>query len=173
MARLDSFEGKGTHMRQITTIGALAALALTMAGTQATAQTKRQPQVLDATYRGTMVCAKLPFTEFAMREAVAATLSGGSGTYTHVVRLRESPEPNEEKGTAKMDGARIVLDGNWKGDAGQYQASYSGSFVRRSAKLTGTQTWTVGGRIVTRSCTGVIKRPLKAFLPRNKKPASQ
>jgi hypothetical protein len=159
--------------RKITTIGALAAAALSMAGTHATAETKRQAQVLDATYRGTMVCAKLPFTEFAMREAVAVTLTGGAGTYTHVVRLRESPEPAEEKGAAKMDGARIVLDGSWKGDAGQYQANYSGSFVRRSAKLIGTQTWTVGGRIVTRSCSGVIKRPLKAFLPRNKKPASQ
>jgi hypothetical protein len=160
-------------MRKITTIGALAAAALSIAGTHAAAETRRQAQVLDATYRGTMICAKLPFTEFAMREAIAVTLTGGGGTYTHVVRLRESPEPGEEKGVAKMDGARIVLEGNWKGEAGQYQANYSGSFVRRSAKLIGAQTWTVNNRIVTRSCSGVIKRPLKAFLPRNKKPASQ
>ncbi len=158
-------------MRKIATIGALAAAALSMTGQDAAAQTQRQIKVLDATYRGTMVCAKLPFTDFAMREAIAATLTGGAGTYTHVVRLKENPEPAEEKGSAKMDGARISLEGNWKGDAGQYQASYSGSFVRRSAKLMGTQTWTVNNRIVTRSCTGVIKRPLKAFLPRNTKPA--
>ena len=155
-----------------TLIGMLAAAAVAMTSGNAAAQERKQTQVLDAVYRGTLVCAKLPFTEFAMREAIALTLSGGNATYTHVVRLRESPEPGEEKGTAKVDGARITLDGSWKGDVGQYNAHYSGSFVRRSAKLVGTQTWTYQGRIVTRSCSGVIKRPLRAFLPRGKKPAN-
>ncbi len=155
-----------------TFIGVLAAAAVAMTIGNAAAQERKQTQVLDAVYRGTLVCAKLPFTEFGMREAIAVTISGGNASYTHVVRLRESPEPGEEKGTAKVDGARITLEGNWKGDAGQYNANYSGSFVRRSAKLVGTQTWTHQGRIVTRSCSGVIKRPLKAFLPRGKKPAN-
>ena len=160
-------------MLKITMFGAAAAAMLAIASQPASAQSHRETKVLDATYRGTLVCAKLPFTEFAMREAIAVTLDGGSGTYTHVVRLKENPESAEEKGAAKMDGAKITLDGSWKGDAGQYQATYSGAFVRRSAKLIGTQTWTVNGRIVTRSCAGVVKRPLKAFLPRNRKPASQ
>ena len=158
-------------MFKTTMLGAVAVIALSIQ--PASAQSHRETKVLDATYRGTLVCAKLPFTEFAMREAIAVTLDGGAGTYTHVVRLKENPESAEEKGSAKMDGARIALEGSWKGDAGQYQASYSGMFVRRSAKLIGTQTWTVNGRIVTRACNGVIKRPLKVFLPRNKKPASQ
>jgi hypothetical protein len=158
-------------MRIIVRIGLLAAVAAAMTSTPSAAQTQRETKVLDATYRGTLVCSKLPFTEFAMREAIAVTLTGGGGSYTHVVRLREQPDPNEEKGTVKIDGPRISLEGSWKGDAGQYQANYSGSFVRRSAKLMGTQTWTVNNRIVTRSCSGVIKRPLKAFLPRAKKPA--
>jgi hypothetical protein len=148
-------------------IGALAVAAVATTGTNAAAQ--RQVQVLDAVYRGTLVCAKLPFTEFAMREAIAVTVAGGKSTYTHVVRLREHPEPGEEKGTAKVDGARISLQGGWKSDGGQYVANYEGSFVRRSAKLIGTQTWTHNGKIVTRKCSGVIKRPLKAFLPRGKK----
>ena len=152
-----------------TLIGALAATAVAMTSGNAAGQERKQTQVLDAVYRGTLICAKLPFTEFAMREAIAVTISDGKATYTHVVRLRESPEPGEEKGTAKLDGARIGLEGSWKGDAGQYQASYGGSFVRRSAKLVGTQTWTHQGRIVTRACSGVIKRPLKAFLPRGQK----
>jgi hypothetical protein len=42
--------------------------------------------------------------------------------------------------------------------------------VRRSAKLNGTQTWTVAGKTLTRDCSGVIKRPLKPFLPRGAKP---
>jgi hypothetical protein len=77
------------------------------------------------------------------------------------------------RGTAKVDGARISLQGAWKGDAGQYQANYHGSFVRRSAKLIGTQTWTVKDRIVTRACSGVVKRPFRAFLPRGKKAAGE
>ena len=158
-------------MRKLIAIGLFIAAAVTITGTPAAAQAQRQTKVLDATYRGTLVCSKLPFTEFAMREAIAVTLTGAAGSYTHVVRLREHPETAEEKGTAKIDGPRISLEGSWKGDAGQYQANYSGSFVRRSAKLIGTQTWTVNNRILTRSCSGVIKRPLKAFLPRDRKPA--
>ena len=34
-------------------------------------------EVLDATYRGTMVCDKLPFTGQQMREAIEVTISGG------------------------------------------------------------------------------------------------
>ena len=53
----------------------------------------------------------------------------------------------------------------------QYQAKYSGTVVRRHAKLKGTQTWSEGGKTMTRACSGAIKRPLKPFLPR-KKPAA-
>ena len=49
-----------------------------------------------------------------------------------------------------------------------YEANYSGSFVRRSAKLSGVQNWTHDGKTYTRTCTGSIKRPLAAFLPKNK-----
>jgi hypothetical protein len=38
--------------------------------------------------------------------------------------------------------------------------------------FSGTQTWTDGGKTVTRACTGAVKRPLKPFLPRNKKQAA-
>jgi hypothetical protein len=38
--------------------------------------------------------------------------------------------------------------------------------VRRSARLKGRQTWTDGGRIVIRACSGAIKRPFRVFLPR-------
>jgi hypothetical protein len=44
--------------------------------------------------------------------------------------------------------------------------------VRRSARLKGTQTWTDGGKTITRACTGVIKRPLRPFLPRTRKQAA-
>jgi hypothetical protein len=43
--------------------------------------------------------------------------------------------------------------------------------VRRSARLKGKQSWTIDGKTLTRDCSGVIKRPLKAFLPRKKRPA--
>jgi hypothetical protein len=51
-------------------------------------------------------------------------------------------------------------------------ATYRGTFVRRSAKFKGTQTWTGGGKTVTRACAGAIKRPLRPFLPRMKKQAA-
>ena len=78
--------------------------------------------------------------------------------------------PGQGKGT--IDGDKIELQGSWKSGSQQYEAKYSGSFVRRGAKLKGTQTWTDGGKPVTRACAGAIKRPLKPFMPRAKKQAA-
>jgi hypothetical protein len=128
-------------------------------------------QVLDAAYRGTLMCDKLPFTENRMREAINVTISGGAVRYTHVVRLRkEAVEATVEHGNGTLSGRNIKLQGSWNGENRQYKSNYSGTFVRRSARLTGTQTWTGGGGTVTRTCSGAIKRPLRAFLPRNRKP---
>jgi hypothetical protein len=147
------------------TVAAWAVATLAIAGTPAAAQ------VLDAEYRGTLVCDKLPFTQAKMREAIDVTISGGAAKYRHVVRLVPEPESAVEQGTGTVNGQDISLQGTWSGGARQYRASYSGSFVRRSARLKGMQTWTIDGKTVTRDCSGVIKRPLKAFLPRKKRPA--
>jgi hypothetical protein len=142
----------------------LAAAMLAATGAPASAQ------VLDATYRGTMVCDKVPSISQQTREAIEVTISSGAVRYHHVVRLRNAAvEATAEQGTGTIEGQKITLQGGWKSGARQYEANYSGSFVRRSAKLKGTQTWTDGGKIVTRACTGAIKRPLKAFLPRDRK----
>jgi hypothetical protein len=87
-----------------------------------------------------------------------------------VVRLRNAAvEATKEQGTGKIDGQKIDLQGSWKDASRSYEAKYSGSFVRRSAKLKGTQTWTDGGKTAIRACAGAIKRPFKPFLPRDKK----
>jgi hypothetical protein len=140
---------------------ALALIAISVASAAA--------EVRDAVYRGTLVCDKLPFTETRMREAIDVTIAGGTVRYTHVVRLRGEPEAMPERGTGTLRGQDIALEGSWQGQGREYQASYSGTFVRRSAKLRGRQTWTGDGRIVTRACSGVIKRPLRVFLPRDRK----
>jgi hypothetical protein len=139
-----------------------AALLLALVSTGASAQ------VMDATYRGTLVCDKTPFTKDRMREAIDVTISSGDVRYTHVVRLREVAEPEPERGTGSLNGLRLELQGSWKGGARHYEARYGGVFVRRSARLKGTQTWTEGSRTVTRHCAGAIKRPLRAFLPRKR-----
>ena len=145
-------------------VGALVVAMIAIVVTPATAQ------VLDAVYRGTLVCDKLPFTETKMREAIDVTISSGVARYTHVVRLRrEAVEATAEHGNGTLSGQNIKLQGSWNGENRQYNANYSGTFVRRSGRLIGTQTWTVGGRTVTRNCSGAIKRPLKVFLPRNRK----
>src|SRR5436190_726295 len=91
-------------------------------------------QVRDALYRGTMVCDKLPFFEVAAREAIEVKIKGASVTYTHIVR--ERGELSFEQGGGTLDGDKISLKGEWAGEEERYQASYSGSFVRRSAQLT-------------------------------------
>jgi len=141
----------------------LLAVALVIAGTPASAQ------VRDAVYRGTMVCDKLPFTVGNGREAIEVTIAGSTVRYTHAVRLHGSAAPTSEMGTGALSGNTISLQGSWNGGAQQYEAKYSGTFVRRHASLKGIQTWNDGGKTVRRACSGSIKRPLRAFLPREQK----
>jgi hypothetical protein len=143
-------------------VGGLAAVWIAAMGTPAAAE------VLDAVYRGTMVCETLPFIKTNRREAIDVTIADGTVRYSHVVRLRDASELKPEQGTGTLKGQDITLQGTWSDGSRQYKASYSGTFVRRSVKLKGTQTWTDGGKMLTRDCTGAVKRRLKAFLPRKK-----
>jgi len=116
-----------------------------------------------------MVCDKLPVTVGSGREAIEVTIVKGAVVYTHVVRLHGTADMVQEKGTGALSGNNISLQGSWKSGNRQYEAKYSGTFVRRHANLKGTQTWTEGGQTTSRNCSGTIKRPLRVFLPREKK----
>ncbi|HXX07162.1 MAG TPA: hypothetical protein VEJ43_03720 [Pseudolabrys sp.] len=135
----------------------------------AVASTPVSAEVRDAVYRGTLVCDKLPFSAGKGREAIEVTIAGGKATYTHIVRLYDAAEASREQGSGTLNGDNISLQGSWKGGNRQYEAKYSGAFVRRHAELKGTQTWTDGGNTITRACSGTIKRPFKIFLPGDKK----
>ena len=138
----------------------------------ATAGAPAAAEVLDAVYRGTLVCDKLPFTDTKMREAIECTISGGVARYTHIVRLRD---------TAGGRGGTGQWHSQWPGHQParfleRREPPIQGELQRRlreaQRQAHGAQTWTDGGRTVTRACSGAIKRPLKAFLRRdNKKPA--
>jgi len=140
-----------------------------VAAAAATAATAASAQVRDAVYRGTMVCDKLPFSAGKSREAIEVTIAAGTVRYTQVVRLHDTAVAAPEQGTGTLSGVVLSLQGAWKGGNRQYEAKYSGTFVRRHADLKGTQTWSDGGKTVTRSCVGTIKRPFKIFLPSDKK----
>ena len=144
-------------------IGLIGATAIVLAATSAMAQ------IRDAVYRGTLVCDKLPFSAGKGREAIEVTITGNSAQYTHIVRLHGGPEAERERGTGTISGQDISLHGTWKGGGRQYEAKYSGAFVRRHADLKGVQTWTDGGKTLTRACAGTIKRPLRMFLRGEKK----
>src|SRR5262245_38547539 len=121
-------------------------------------------QIRDAVYRGTLVCAKLPFFETASREAFDITVDGTSARYAHVVR--DVFETSSELGSGTIDGQGIALTGGWRGKRDSYEARYTGTFVRRSVNLKGTQIWSHDGKTYTRTCSGSIKRPFAIFLPR-------
>jgi hypothetical protein len=144
--------------------GTLAAALAAVAATPASAQ------VRDAVYRGTLLCGKLPFQDAAAREAIEVTIAGNFARYAHVVR--DQTRTSTEYGTGTVDGQHIMLRGSWRDRGDSYDASYEGNFVRRSARIAGTQTWQHAGRSYTRRCSGSIKRPFAVFLPRGgKKPA--
>lgn len=133
-----------------------------------------QTKVREAVYRGTLVCGKLPFIEDPVRAAIEIKITGNAAQYRRPVRApRRGSVAGIETGTGTIDSDKISLTGEWRGEFGSYQATYSGTFVRRSAKLAGTQTWMHAGKSYKRECSGVIKRPLAAFLPKDKKKAGQ
>ena len=145
-------------------IGVVAAAMVALGGSPAAAE------VLNAVYRGTLVCDKLPFTDTKMREAFVVTIAGVAARYSHVVRLKAAAtEAVAEQGYGSVVGDNIRLQGSWSGETRQYKADYSGTFVRRTARLKGTQIWTDGGKTIARACSGAVKRPLKVFLPRDRK----
>ena len=148
------------------------AMAVLAAAMIVTAGTPAAAEVLDAVYRGTLVCENLPFTKTTMREAIEVTIVSGVARYNRVVRVRDRPSEMVEKGVGVVKGQNIELQGSWKDDTRHYEAKYTGTFVRRSAQLKGTQTWTDRGQTATRTCSGAIKRPFKPFLPRSKPPAA-
>jgi hypothetical protein len=137
--------------------------AFSIASAQASAQ------VRDAVYRGTMMCDKLPFSAGKSREAIEVTIAGGAVRYSRVVRLRGAAEATREEGSGTLSGENISLQGSWKSGNRQYEAKYAGTFVRRHANLKGTQTWGDAGKTVSRACSGTVKRPLRVFLPRERK----
>jgi hypothetical protein len=131
-----------------------------------------QAQVRDAEYRGTLVCGRLPFAQDPSRTAITVKLTGSEGPYERPVHMPVRGKiAGQETGKVKVDGDKIAITGGWKGEKSSYEASYSGTFVRRSAKLTGQQSWTHEGKSYTRACSGAIKRPLAAFVPKPQKPA--
>src|SRR5688500_19228412 len=94
----------------------LAAILATMA-TPATAE------VLDAVYRGTLVCERLPFAQTTMREAIEVKITGGIVHYNHVVRLRDQPSEMVEKGVGVVKGQDIELQGAWTDGMRPYTAT--------------------------------------------------
>ena len=145
-----------------TAVIATAAIGVVALGGTASAQ------VRDATYRGTLVCGNVPFIRSFARSAIEVSIAGNSAKYTHAVIISGKGVVGTETGTGTVDDSKINLKGSWKDDKYEYSATYSGSFVRRSAKLAGVQTWTVGSKTYTRDCTGAIKRPLAVFLRKKK-----
>jgi len=155
---------------KVGTVLALAVATAWAAGTSQASAQKATPEVRDAVYRGTLVCSKLPFVFSQLRTAIEATVTGNSVKYKLPVVIAQSGAvEGHEEGSGSVEGDKIGLKGTWKKGADGYEATYHGSFVRRSAKLAGTQNWTYQGKTYTRTCTGAIKRPLAAFLPKDKK----
>jgi hypothetical protein len=126
-------------------------------------------QVRDAVYRGTVVCEKLPFLNSRLRLSMLVTVKGKDVTYTRPVVMKEGgAQDGMETGKGIVDGNKISLVGGWQGAAHGFEATYSGTFVRRSAKLAGKQTWKHEGKTYERTCSGSIKRPLAIFLKKEK-----
>ena len=136
-------------------IGVLVAAAIMATSAPAAAE------VLDAVYRGTLVCDKLPFTRVQMREAIDVTISGGAG-YVHTVRLRDRASgPGEGRRRRQRPEHRSpgIVERNTR----QYEAKYSG--VRVAQRPAQGYPKLMTALMVTRACSGAswpLKRSCRA-----------
>lgn len=137
----------------------LAALLTVAAAPDASAQNR------DGVYRGTLVCGALPFAR-NLRTAIEVTVTGTTAKYSQPVMIGDSDKrAGTEEGTGTIEGDRLVLNGSWRSEKDSFDADYSGTFVRRSVKLSGSQTWAHDKQAYRRTCTGSIKRPLR-YMPK-------
>jgi hypothetical protein len=83
------------------------------------------------------------------------------------VRLWHAAEATPEKGTGTPSGQNIT-QGSWQGGNRKFEAKYSGTFAR-SAFIDGTQTGSDGDKTISRAYSETIKRPLRIFLPHERK----
>ncbi|HVY00683.1 MAG TPA: hypothetical protein VHA55_12935 [Pseudorhodoplanes sp.] len=142
---------------------ALAASAICLA-----AATPAAAQVRDAVYRGTLVCTPLPFLKGHLRAAMEVTVNGATAKYVQpVINAEKGTLIGTEEGRGTIEGSAIRLAGSWSGDRQSFEAVYNGTFVRRAARLTGTQIWTFEGKTYKRTCSGAVKRPFAVFLKRD------
>ena len=119
-----------------------------------------------------MECGRPPFADDKTRDTIRVAIFDGKIKYSRVVQVRDNPDALPETGNGHLDGQNIRLTGSWRGGSRAYNAVYVGTFVRRVAKLTGTQTWTVDGNAMVRTCRGSIKRPFRLFIRRPKPDAA-
>jgi hypothetical protein len=141
---------------------------LIVAGALSVSAAPASAQVRDAVYRGTLICSTLPFIKGHLRAAMEVTIKDNKAEYKQpVVNPERGTQLGTETGTGTVEGQNIKLSGAWKGTQPSYEATYSGTFVRRAARLSGTQTWTHEGKTYKRTCSGAIKRPLAVFLKRD------
>ena len=95
-------------------LGALAVVAMISAMNKPAAA-----EVLDAVYRGTMVCDKLPFTSRQMREAIEVTIAGGDGALqSRGTSCRQAGGRYRSKAPAPSAARTSRLQGAWK-DSGR------------------------------------------------------
>jgi hypothetical protein len=116
----------------------------------------------DGVYRGTLVCSALPFAKVQLRTAIEVTVIGTTAKYSQPVMIGDAEKPaGTETGSGSVEGDRLLLSGNWRGEKDGFDATYSGTFVRRSVRLTGSQTWAHDKQAYRRTCSGAIKRPFR------------
>jgi hypothetical protein len=125
-------------------------------------------QVRDAVYRGTLICTPLPFLKGHLRAAITVTVKGSRAEFTQpVIDAERGLMIGTETGSGTIAGSSIKLTGSWSGDKQGFESTYGGTFVRRAARLTGTQLWTHDGKPYKRTCAGTVKRPFAVFLKRD------
>ena len=150
-------------------LAAAAGWVLALGADQAMAQKeKAAPVIRDAVYRGTMVCGKLPFIQTGAG-IDRGDDRGNAAKYTRPVALadrhRRSTARRQRHGRERQDQPeRHVEEGRR-----QLRGELYRRFRAPVAKLTGAQVWSHDGKTYKRECSGAIKRPLAAFLPKDGK----
>lgn len=116
-------------------------------------------QSFDGQYTATLNCDKLPFTKAPLTdEPVTLTISNGNVSYLRTLYGydRNTIVGNETgTGTIAADGT-IALNGGWKGERDNLEATYRGKLSAGGATLIGRHVMTYQGQKYDRTCSMIF-----------------
>ena len=116
-------------------------------------------QSIEGTYRGTLVCEKMPASPDILNAPLDVSVRGNSVLFARpLFNWNGTRVVGSELGTGTIDAeGKVHLTSSWYNGGIAVQGDYSGALTKTGGMFSGTQAWRGGqGNSGNRSCTAAL-----------------